>query len=119
MAASVIKKCLQAIHNSKIFVWHLQWKQVSISSSSSGFHVFKEFLYHAQVMQKTGPGNEREEDYISMFRRAQENYSENFPWVLTNFTEKQMKQIQKTWRTELFTDTRQSMTKLFELMTYK
>jgi hypothetical protein len=51
MAASVIKKYLEAtINKSKIGVWKLRWKQVSTSSSNnSGFHVFKEFLYHAQV----------------------------------------------------------------------
>ena len=119
MAASVIKKYLEAINKSKIVVWKLQWKQVSTSNSNSGFHVFKEFLYHAQVMHKKGPGNEREEDYLSMFRRALENDSESFPWILTNLTKNQMEQIQTTWQTELFTATRQSMHKLFELMTYK
>jgi hypothetical protein len=81
--------------------------------------VFKEFLYHAQVMQKKGPGNERDEHYLTMFRRAQEEDSEKFPWILKNLTPNQMEQIQKTWRTELFTATQQSMEKLFELMTYK
>jgi hypothetical protein len=70
-------------------------------------------------MQKTGPGNEREEDYLSMFRRAQEKDRENFPWILTNLTPNRMEQIQKTWRTELFTASRQSMQKLYDLMTYK
>ena len=55
IAASVINK-------SKIGVWKLQWKQVSTSSSNSGFHVFKEFLYHAQVMNETGQGKEDEKD---------------------------------------------------------
>jgi hypothetical protein len=119
MAASVIKKYLEVINKSKIFVWKLQWKQVSTSNSNSGFHVFKEFLYHAQVMHQKGPGNEREEDYLSMFRSAQKKDSESFPWILTNLTKKQMEQIQTTWQTELFTATRQSMQKLFELMTYK
>jgi len=118
MAASVIKKYLEAINKSKICVWKLQWKQVSTSSSNSGFLVFKEFLYHAQVMQKKGPGNERDEDYLSMFRAAQEKNSEKFPWILTNFTLNQMEQIQKAWRTELFTATRETTKKLFELMTY-
>jgi hypothetical protein len=72
------------------------------------------------VTNKKGPGNEREEDYLSMLRRAQEKHRENFPLILTNLTLNQMEQIQKTWRTELFTTaTRQSMQKLFELMTYK
>ena len=119
MAASVIKKYLEAINKSKICVWKLQWKQVSTSSSNSGFLVFKEFLYHAQVMQKKGPGNEGDEDYLSMFRRAQEEDSENLPWILKNLTRNQMEQIQKTWQTELFTATRQSTLKLFELMTFK
>jgi hypothetical protein len=119
MAASVIKKYLEAINKSKICVWKLQWKQVSTSSSNSGFLVFKEFLYHAQVMQKKGPGNEGDEDYLSMFRRTQEKDSENFPWISTNLTPNQMEQIQKTWQTELFTATRQSTLKLFELMTFK
>ena len=110
---------MEAINNSKIFVWKLQWKQVSTSSSNSGFHVFKEFLYHAQVMHKKRPGNEGEEHYLSMFKRAWESDSESFPWILTNLTKNQMEQIQKTWQTELFTATRQSMQKLFELMTYK
>ncbi len=79
MAASVIKEYLEVKKKSKIGVWKLQWKQVSTSSSNSGFLVFKAFLYHAQVMQKTGPGNEREEDYLSLFRRAQEKDRENFP----------------------------------------
>ena len=70
-------------------------------------------------MHKKGPGNEREEDYLSMLRRAREKDSESFPWILTNLTKNQMEQIQKTWQTELFTATRQSMQKLFELMTYK
>ena len=119
MAASVIKKYLEAINKSKIDVRKLQWKQVSTSNSNSGFHVFKEFLYHAQVMHKKGPGNEREENYLSMFRRARDNDSESFPWILTNLTINQMEQIQKAWQTELFTATKQSMQKLFELMTYK
>jgi hypothetical protein len=110
MAASVIKKYLEAINKSKIGVWKLQWKQVSTSSSNSGFHVFKEFLYHAQVMQKKGPGNERDEDYLSMFRRAQEKDSENFPWILTNLTPNQMEQIQKTWRTELYSRNNEKIT---------
>ena len=80
---------------------------------------FKEFLYHAQVMQKKGPGNEGDEDYLTMFRRAQEKDNENFPWILANLTPNQMEQIQYTWRTELFTATRETMKKLFELMTYK
>jgi hypothetical protein len=54
-----------------------------------------------------------------MFRRAQEKDSENFPWILTNLTPNQMEQIQNTWQTELFTATRETMEKLFELMTYK
>jgi len=119
MAASVLKKYLGAINKSKIGVWKLQWKQVSTSNSNSGFHVFKEFLYHAQVMHKKGPGNEREEDYLSMFHCALNKNSESFPWILTNLTKNQMEQIQTTWQTELFTATRQSMHKLFELMTYK
>ena len=80
------------------------------------FLVFKEFLYHAQVMQNFGPGNEGTEDYLSMFRRAQENDSEIFPWILTNFTPNQMEQIKKAWRTELFTATRETMKKLFEFI---
>jgi hypothetical protein len=103
----------------KIAVWKLEWKQVSTSSSNSGFLVFKEFLHHAQVMQKKGPGNEGDEDYLSMFRRAQEKDSENFPWILKNLIPNQMEQIQKTWRRELFTATRETMEKLFELMTDK
>jgi hypothetical protein len=118
MAASVIKKYLEAINKSKIGVWKLDWKQVSTSSSNSGFLVFKEFLYHAQVMQKKGPMHEGDEDYLSMFRRAQEKNSEKFPWILTNFTPNQMEQIQKAWRTELFTATRETMEKLFELMKF-
>jgi hypothetical protein len=94
------------------------WKQVSTSSSNSGFLVFKEFLYHAKVMQKKGPGNEGTEDYLSMFRRAQEEDSAKFPWILTNLTPNQMEQIQKTWRTELFTATRETMETLFELMSF-
>jgi hypothetical protein len=70
-------------------------------------------------MHKKGPGNEREEDYLSMFRRALEKDRKNFPWILKNLTLNQMEQIQKTWRTELFTATREIMEKLFELMTYK
>jgi hypothetical protein len=118
MAASVIKKYLEAINKSKIAVWKVEWKHVSTSSSNSGFLVFKEFLYHAQVMQKKGPGNEGDEDYLSMFRSAQEKDSENFPCILTNLTPNQMEQIQKAWRTELFTATRETMKKIFELMTY-
>jgi hypothetical protein len=80
IAASVIKKYLEAIHNAKIFVWKLKWKQVSTSRSNNGFHVvFKEFLYHAQVMQETGQGKEDKEDYLSMLKRAKKNDSENFP----------------------------------------
>jgi hypothetical protein len=63
--------------------------------------------------------SEGDEDYLFMFRRAQEKDSENFPWILTNLTLNQMEQIQKTWWTELFTATRETMKKLFELMTYK
>jgi hypothetical protein len=54
-----------------------------------------------------------------MFRGAQEEDSENLPWILKNLTRNQMEQIQKTWQTELFTATRQSTLKLFELMTFK
>ena len=70
MAASVIKKYLDAYHDAKIFEWKLQWKQVSTFSSKSGFHVFKEFLYHAQVMQKTEKGKEDEEDCLSLICSA-------------------------------------------------
>ena len=83
---------LEAIYNGKIFLWKLQWKQVSTSSSNSGFHVFKEILYHAQVMQKTGQGKEDEEDYLSMLRSAREEDSKKFPWILTNLTSNQMEQ---------------------------
>ena len=67
-------------------------------------------------MQNFGPGNEGTEDYLSMFRRAQENDSEIFPWILTNFTPNQMEQIKKAWRTELFTATGETMKKLFEFI---
>jgi hypothetical protein len=70
-------------------------------------------------MHKKGPGNERAEDYLSMFRRALEKDRKNFPWILKNLTLNQMEEIQKIWRTELFTATRETMEKLFELMTYK
>ena len=75
----------------------LQWKQVSTSSGNSDFPV--------QEMQETGQGKEDDKDYLSMLKRAQEKDSENFPWILTNVTPNQMEQIQKTWRTELFTAT--------------
>ena len=71
MAASTIKKYLDAIHRARIFESKLQWEQVSTTSSSnSGFHVFKEFLYHAQVIQKTEKGKEDEEDYLSLICSA-------------------------------------------------
>ena len=66
-------------------------------------------------MHKKGPGNERAEDYLSTFCRAQGKDSENFPWILKkSYPESK----QKTWWTELFTATRESMRKLFELMTH-
>ena len=67
MAASTIKNNLEAIQESKIQVWKLQWNQVSTNSSNSDFHVFKEFLLHAQVMQKTKKGKEDEEENLSLF----------------------------------------------------
>jgi hypothetical protein len=69
-------------------------------------------------MQKKGPGNESDEDYLSMFRRAQEKDSEKFPWILTNFTPNQMEQIQKAWRTELFTATQETMKNYLSFLTY-
>jgi hypothetical protein len=42
----------------------MQWKQVSTSSSNSGFHVFKEFLIHASAIMKGKKDEEHENDYM-------------------------------------------------------
>ena len=73
MAASTIKNYLQSILQSSIPcdgipVFQMQWKQVSTSSSNSGFHVLKEFLINASAIMKMK--NEKEEhlyDNLSMY----------------------------------------------------
>jgi len=96
MAASTIKKYLEVIQESKIQeVWKLQWNQVSTSSSNIDFHVFKEFLLYAQVMQKTKKGKEDEEDNLTLFNSVTEVGNEIPTWILRNLTPNQMEQIQK------------------------
>ncbi len=40
-------------------------------------------------------------------------------WILRKFTVPQLEQIKNTWREELFTGNRQTIPKLYELMTFK
>ena len=127
MAASTIKNYLQSILSSVprdgIPVIQMQWKQVSTSSSNSGFHVFKEFLIHAFTIMKGKKDKEDKNDYLSMYERDAEKDFRNgrkVPnWILRNFTVRQMEQIRKTWREELFTGNRQAIPKLYELITDK
>ncbi len=70
-------------------------------------------------MQKTEKGKNDEDDYVAMLSIVTEEDSQNPTWILRNLTPNQMEQIQKTWRTELFTATRQSIPKLYELMSFK
>jgi hypothetical protein len=127
MAASTIKNYLQSILSSVprdgIPVIQMQWKQVSTSSSNSGIHVFKEFSIHAFTIMKGKIDKEDKNDYLSMYERDAEKDFRNgkkIPtWILPNFTERQMEQIRKTWREELFTGNRQNIPKLYELITVK
>jgi hypothetical protein len=67
MAASTINNYLQSIilrssiPRDGIPVIQMQWKQVSTTSSNSGFHVFKEFLIHASAIMK-GKKNKEDEN---------------------------------------------------------
>jgi hypothetical protein len=101
----------------------MQWKQVSTSSSNSGFHVFKEFLIHAFTIMKGKKDKEDENDYLSMYERdADKNFQDGRKvpnWILRNFTVRQMEQIRNTWREELFTGNRQTIPKLYELIAFK
>jgi hypothetical protein len=127
MAASTIKNYLQSILSSiprdGIPVIQMQWKQVSTSSSNSGFHVFKEFLIHAFTIMKGKKDKEDENDYLSMYERdADKNFQDGRKvpnWILRNFTVRQMEQIRNTWREELFTGNRQTIPKLYELIAFK
>ena len=127
MAASTIKNYLQSILSSVprdgIPVFQMQWKQVSTSSSNSGFHVFKEFLIHAFPIMKGKKDKEDENDYLSMYERdADKNFQDGRKvpnWILRNFTVRQMEQIRNTWREELFTGNRQTIPKLYELIAFK
>jgi hypothetical protein len=78
----------------------MQWKQVSTSSSNSGFHVFKEFLIHAFTIMKGKKDKEEENDYFSMYTKDEAKNSHNgkkIPtWILRNFSVQQMEQIRKT-----------------------
>ena len=111
MAASTIKNYLQSILSSfprdGIPVIQMQWKQVSTSSSNSGFHVFKEFLIQAFPIMKGKKDKEDENDYLSMYTKFEDkNFQDGkkIPyWILRNFTVRQMEQIRDTWREELFT----------------
>jgi hypothetical protein len=124
MAASTIKNYLQSILSSVprdgIPVIQMQWKEVSTSSSNSGFHVFKEFLIHAFTIMKGKKDKEDENDYLSMYEEdAEKNFrnGKKIPkWMLRNFTERQ---IRNTLREELFTGNRQTIPKLYELITFK
>jgi hypothetical protein len=127
MAACTIKNYLQSILSSvprdAIPVIQMQWKQVSTSSSNSGFHVFKEFLIHAFTIMKGKKDKEDENDYLSMYTKDEAKIFHNgkkIPtWILSNFSVKQMEQIRITWREELFTGNRQTIPKLYELVTFK
>ncbi len=87
----------------------MQWKQVSTSSSNSGFHVFKEFLIHASEIMKMEDKNQEHayDDYLSLHQDyAEEDFQDikKIPkWILRNFTVRQMEQIRNTWREELST----------------
>ena len=127
MAASTIKNYLQSILQSSIPrdgipVIQMQWKQVSTSSSNSGFLVFKEFLIHASAIMKGKKDKEDENDYLSMYTKDEEKNFQNgkkIPtWILRNFTVPQMEQIRNTWQEELFNGKSQSTNKLYALMTY-
>jgi hypothetical protein len=98
-------------------------KQVSTSSSNSGFHVFKEFLIHAFTIMKGKNDKEDKNDNLSMYERDAEKDFRNgkkiSTWILRNFTERQMKEIRNAWREELFTRNRQTIPKLYKLITVK
>ena len=85
----------------------MQLKQVSsTSSSTSGFHVVKEFLHHAFTIMKGK--KEKEEhlynNYLSIYSKDEEREIHNdkkIPtWILRNFTVPQMEQIKIMWREE-------------------
>ena len=126
MAASTIKNYLQSILSSvprdEIPVIQMQWKQVSTSSSNSGFHVFKEFLIHAFTIMKGEKDKEDENDYLSMYTKFEDKKFQDGrkvpKWILRNFTVPQMEQIRDTWREELFTGNRQKIPKLYELVNF-
>ena len=127
MAASTIKNYLQSILNGidqdGISVTMMQWKQVSTSSSNSGFHVFKEFLIHAsEIMKMEDKNQEHAYDYLSLYEEyAEEDFQDGkkIPkWILRNFTVRQMEQIRNTWREELLSGIQHNKIKLYELMTF-
>jgi hypothetical protein len=84
MAASTIKIYLQSILSvpcDGIPVIQMQRKQVSTSSSNSGFHVFKEFLIHASaIMTMDDEKREHVYDYLSMY---EEDAAEEIPPIPT------------------------------------
>ena len=104
MAASTIKKYLESIlrgiPQDGIPVTMMQWKQVSTSSSNSGFHVFKEYLIHAsEIMKMEDKNREHAYDYISLYEEEEGDFqnSKKIPkWILRNFTGRQMEQIRDT-----------------------
>jgi hypothetical protein len=101
MAASTIKNYLQSIlhgiSQDGIPVIMMQWKQVSTSSSNSGFHVFKEYLIHAsEIMRMEDKNREHAYDYISLYEDEEGDFQDGTKitkWILRNFTERQMNEI--------------------------
>jgi hypothetical protein len=56
---------------------------------------------------------EDENDYLSMYTKSEDkNFQDGRKvpnWILRNFTVRQMEQIRKPWREELFTGNRQTI----------
>jgi hypothetical protein len=117
-----LESILNGISQDGIPVILMQWKQVSTSSSNSGFHVFKEFLIHAsEIMKMEYKNQEHAYDYFSLYQDDAEEDFQNgkkIPkWILRNFTVRQMQQIRDRWREELLTGSQETV-KLYELMTF-
>ena len=76
-----------------------------------------------ETSMKGKKDKEDKNDYLSMYERDAGKDFRNgrkVPnWILRNFTVRQMEQIRKTWREELFTGNRQTIPKLYELITDK
>ncbi len=76
------------------------------------------------MMKMKKENDEHRYDYLSLYKKDAEKDFQNdkkiIPtWILRDFTVRQMEQIRNTRREERFTGNRQTIPKLYKLMTFK